>query len=396
MKIPDAVKEWITFIGPNGPLGQAGTWLWALLLILLGYFVAKMIKTGVRKLLNRTSLDDKIASLLGQDTDGCERAIATFVFWLVMLFVIVMALTLVGQEKTVEPLKGIYDQILGFIPRLLAAGAIGFIAWIIATVVKNVLVSILSASKVDERVGLGESKPITNGVGLIAFFGIILMMLPNALTALQMNDISKPIAEMVGQIFSYIPKLFSGIILFAIGYLVASIVQKVLLGILSSIGTDDLPSKLGYKGSLFGNKSLSEILSYVAMATILVVIGTQSIRLLGFNLISDLAEGFIPGYFRILVALVIFAVAFFVANLVGQLIEGKSQFWARFVRIAIIVFMVGVALQKANISNLTNETFQLIVTCLIVAAAFAAGVGGAIAIGLGGKDKARGLLEKIK
>lgn len=384
------VNRWLEVLGPLGP------WVLALIIIILGYFIAKIIAGVVRKVLGRTSLDDKLANVLGQDTDGCERAIATFVFWLLMLFVVVFALSAAGRSDVVEPLNVILTKILGFIPNLLAALAILFVAWILATVVKNLLVGLLSASRVDERLGLGETRPITNSVGLIAFFGIILMLLPNALDQLGWTQISEPIGNMVETIFSYIPNLLAGIIIFAIGYLVASIVQKVLASVLASIGTDTLPAKLGYTGGDIGGRSLSVIISYIAMATILVIITAQALIVMDLGFISELATTFVPGFLKLLIALVIFAGAFYIANIVGQLIEPKSAFWARVVRIAIIVFLGAVALQKANISDLTNDTFQLIITALIIAAAFAIGVGGAIALGLGGRDKASRWLEKIR
>lgn len=385
------IKGWFDVLGPVGP------WLLALVLIILGYFVAKLIAGVVRKLLQKTSLDDKLAKLLGQDCDGCEKGVSTFVFYLLMLFVVVFALTQAGEEEAVAPLQKILNDIFGFIPNLIAAAVIGFVAWIVATLARNLLVGVLSATKVDERLGLGEKKPITNSVGMIAFFGIILLMLPTALGALEMDEISVPISDMIDQIFSYIPALFSGLVLFALGYLIATIVQKVLANVLSSIGLDSLPAKLGYSGGdIIAGKPLSLMVSYVAMATILVIIGAQAIATMKLGFISELAQDFVPGYFKILAAVIIFCVALYVANIVGQLIEPKSEWWAKFTRIAILVFLGAVALQKANISALTNDIFQYAITATIIAAAFALGVGGAIALGLGGRDRAKNLLESLK
>ncbi|MDF1657402.1 MAG: mechanosensitive ion channel [Verrucomicrobiales bacterium] len=391
MEILEKVKEWLSFLGPAGP------WVLALIVILVGYFIARLLEKLVKKGLSKTSFDDKLATLLGQECDGCEKGFSKFIFYLFMLFVVYFGLSIAGQSEAVAPLKDILDDIFGFIPNLLAAGVIGFVAWIFATLVKNILEGVLTASKVDERLGLGEKKPITNSIGLVAFFGIILIMLPTALGALKMDEISVPISEMIDQIFAYVPSLFSGVVLFAVGYLVASIVQKVLANVLESIGLDKLPEKLGYTGgSLVAGKPLSLILSYVAMATILVTIGAQAIMTMKLGFISELAQDFVPGYFKILAAVIIFCIAIYVANIVGQLIEPKSEFWAKFTRIAILIFLGAVALQKANISSLTNETFQVIITALIVAAAFAFGVGGAIALGLGGRDRAKDMLDKFK
>lgn len=385
------VKEWLSIFGP------AADWVLALLVIVVGYFIARLIEKLVRKGLSKTSVDDKLAKLLGQDCDGCEKGAAKFVFYLFMLIVVYFALNIAGQSEAVAPLQNILNDILGFIPRILAAGVIAFVGWILATLVKNLLVGVLTASKVDERLGLGDKKPITSSLGMIAFFGIFLLILPTALSVLEMDEISVPISDMIDQIFDYIPALFSGIAIFALGYLIASIVQKVLANILGSLGVDTLPSKLGYSGgNEIAGRPLSLIISYVAMATILVMIGAQAIGIMKLGFISDLAEGFVEGYFNILAAVIIFAIAVYVANIVGQLVEPQSEFWAKVTRIAILVFLGAVALQKANISSLTNETFQLLITATIIAAAFAVGVGGAIALGLGGRERAKAALEKLK
>ena len=387
----DKVKGWLDIFGPAGP------WIFALLIIIVGYLLAKLVSSLLRKGLDKANFDDRMAKLLGQDCEGCEKGVSIFIFYLLMLFVVVFALNVAGQAKAVQPLQDIINQIFGFIPNLLAAAVIGFVAWILATLAKNILQAILSASKVDERLGMGDKKPVTNSVGMVAFFGIILLLLPSVLDALKLQEISEPINTIVRQITGYVPALFSGIILFAIGYLVASIVQRVLANVLSTIGVDSLPSKLGYSdGDLVAGKPLSLVISYVAMATILVIIGAEAIEIMKLGFVSDLAQDFVGGYFKILAAVIIFCVAMYVANIVGQLIEPKSAFWAKFARISILVFLGAVALQKANISSLTNDTFQVIITAAIIAAAFALGVGGAIALGLGGREKAKSLLESLK
>ncbi|MDA7597482.1 hypothetical protein OAE61_05500 [Verrucomicrobiales bacterium] len=207
-------------------------------------------------------------------------------------------------------------------------------------------------------------------------------------------SVSDPIKVVVDQIFAYIPNLFAGVILFAIGYLIATIVQKVLTNVLSAIGADSLPTKLGNTSEeLIGGKKLSELAGLVAMISILVITGIQAIQTMELGFISDLTENIVPGYFNILVAVIIFAVAFFVANFLSNLVP--SPFWAKVVKVGMIVFLGAVALQKANISSLTNETFQVLITAAIVASAFAVGVGGAIALGLGGRERAKSFLDKV-
>ncbi len=375
-------------------LGPVATWLFALLIIIIGYFVAKLIRTLVVKGLEKTSFDDKIAKLMGQPADGAEKGIGMFVFYLFMLFVVIFALSVAGEETVVEPLKDILSSILGFIPKLLAAAIIGFVTWVIATLAKNIVSGFLGATRVDERLGLGEKKPITSTLSLVVFFGIILIMLPNILAALELDEISEPIATTVDTIFAAVPPILFGLIILGLGYLIASIVQKVLSNVLDAVGLDKLAAGIGFNG--IGGRPLSTVISYIAMATILVIFVAQAIDAMKLEFISDLAENFVPGYFAILSGIIIFIIAIYVAELVAKMLAPKSAFWAKFSKIAILVFAGAVALQRANISSLTNDTFQTIITAAIVAAAFAAGVGGAIALGLGGREKAKALLEKVK
>lgn len=388
--ILDKIQSWLGVLGPAGP------WLLAIGIIIIGYFIALIFRKIVESVLRKTALDENLSKLLGREPEGAEKGVGAFVFYLLMLFIVVVAMSAAGLDAAVEPLKNILGKILAAIPKILAAGAILFVAWVIATVVRQLLEGILGASRIDERLGLGENEPVKTGVGVIAFFGILLLMLPAALGQLEMKEISVPISQMVDNILAYVPRLLGGVILIAIGYLIASIVQKVLAQILGSIGVDNLPARIGYAGDAsIAGKSLSLVISYVAMATILVVIAAEALSTMKLGFISELSEHFVPGYFRILAAVVIVCIGLFVANLVGRLIEPKSAFWAKFVRIAVLVFIGAVALQKANISNLTDETFQLLIHSAIIASAFAAGVGGAIAIGLGGREKAKTLLENI-
>ena len=152
---------------------------------------------------------------------------------------------------------------------------------------------------------------------------------------------------------------------------------------------------MGYAGDgLIGGKSFSSIIGLVIKASILVVMIAESINLMKLDFISVLAVGIVAVYFKLLIAALILCAAFYLANVVGQMVS--SPFWAKVARIGIIVFLGAVALQKADISDLTNDTFQLAITATIIAAAFAGGVGGAIALGLGGREKAKSMLEKLK
>ncbi|MEM6917230.1 MAG: hypothetical protein AAF491_11750, partial [Verrucomicrobiota bacterium] len=141
MEVLETVKGWLEVIG----LKAAAPWILALIVIVIGFYVAKILEKLVKKALSKTSFDDKLAKLLGQDCDGCEKGFSKFVFYLFMLFVVYFGLSIAGQSEAVAPLKTTLDNLFDFIPRILAAAVIGFVAWILATLVRNILEGILTA-----------------------------------------------------------------------------------------------------------------------------------------------------------------------------------------------------------------------------------------------------------
>lgn len=387
----EKIMEWLKVLGPVGP------WVLAIVILIAGYFVARIIRKCVEVALNKTALDEKLAKALGNEPGGVGKGVGMFVFYLVLLFVVIFALGVVGQDTAIEPLKDLLDKFLGFIPKLVACGVILFVAWLLAKIVRELLTGLLSGVKLDERIGTGagDDKPVTKAIAITASFAIVLIMLPQALATLEMKSVSEPIQKLIDQIFAYIPKLFAGIVILAIGFLIAWIVQRVLENVLAAIGTDKVPGFLGYKNEIkIGGQSLSGILSYVAMATILVMTVSQAVLAMDLKLISELADGFVDGYLRILGAVIIIAVALFLANLVGGWIQPKSATWAKVARIAILVFLGAAALQRAGISDLTNGIPELAMRYAIYALALALGVGGAIAFGLGGREQAGKWLSK--
>ena len=76
---------WLSILGPAGP------WILALIIIIVGYVLAKLISNLLKKGLDKANFDDRMAKLLGQDCEGCEKGVSVFVLYLLMLFVVVLA-----------------------------------------------------------------------------------------------------------------------------------------------------------------------------------------------------------------------------------------------------------------------------------------------------------------
>jgi small-conductance mechanosensitive channel len=107
-----------------------------LLLLLIGFIVAKLVSAAVRKLLEKTGVDDKIknsdanryvdAALPGATVSG---GIAKVVFWLIFVFFLFSA---IGALR-IPALTGFMNQVLAYLPNVIAAILIFVVAALVSS-----------------------------------------------------------------------------------------------------------------------------------------------------------------------------------------------------------------------------------------------------------------------
>ena len=109
---------------------------------------------GIKKLLTGLSINQKLASAAGHSTSpspNYEVIISKFVFWFILILVIIAALNVVNISSVSGPLSAMVTQFLVFVPNLIAAVIIGFIAWIVARLIRAGLSRVLAKTQLDEK-----------------------------------------------------------------------------------------------------------------------------------------------------------------------------------------------------------------------------------------------------
>jgi len=109
----EQIQEFFTDLGPIGSSILA--FLGGLLLLIVGYFVARLVASLARRLLKRTSLDNRAAKWL-EGEDGIqpfsvEDVVAKVVFWLIFLFFIVGFLQQINLPGAAAPLQSLLNRI---------------------------------------------------------------------------------------------------------------------------------------------------------------------------------------------------------------------------------------------------------------------------------------------
>lgn len=362
-------------------------WLGALILAVVIFFVGRMLAATigglVTKALGKTGIDDKLASMIGHKS-GAEQGIGKFVYYLLLLFVVIIALGVAKLDKVSGPLQDMLSQFLNFIPNVLGAGVLLYFVLIVAKIVKSLTAGVLDGAKIDERLGSEPGqKPVSNALVTALYCFIILLFIPSVLDLLKIESLSRPVGDIVNQILGAVPNIIIACVLVAIGIMIGQIARKLVSNLLDAAGANKWPAKLGLDVPEEGSRSVSHVVGLIVMISVAVLMISAAISELNISLLSGASEGFAEGYFRVLLAVIIFGGGLLLAKFAYTNLADKNATLAKAARIAIIVLTTVVALKRANLApELTDLPYQF----AIYALATAFGIGGAIAIGLGGKE----------
>ena len=144
----DLLKALVDSLGTKLPNA-----LGALLVLLLGLFVAGILRRIVLKLLTKTTIDERIAERVNLGI-RVDAFVSQLVYYVVVLYVCVIALGFLGLTSVLDPVKAMITNILGYLPSVVGAGIIAYIGYTIANVLAEmsvVLSSRLEAAAVKAR-----------------------------------------------------------------------------------------------------------------------------------------------------------------------------------------------------------------------------------------------------
>ena len=191
-----------------------------------------------------------------------------------MFFVLVAFFQTLGLTLVAQPLNELLSIVFSYLPKLFAALVLALVAWIVATVLKKVILRVLQAAKVDESLGskAGIDKaemPLSQTIAEIVFFLVLLLFLPMILNALALGGLLEPLQLMIGKILAFLPNLFAAAIILIIGWFLAKILQKIVINLLVAMGTERLSEKAGL-AKVLGKQGLSGLIGLVVYILILI------------------------------------------------------------------------------------------------------------------------------
>jgi len=309
----------------------------ALLILVVGLVIAAIARGVTRGILNRTDIDNRIAAgVMGGRADNSnlprvENVISGLVFWIIVLFTIVAVLQALNLEAVSRPLNIFLNQVIGFLPKLVGAAILLAVAWLVASLVKLVATRGLHALRLDERVNqqpAGTTRQpnqlsLSETVGTALYWFIFLLFLLPILNALDLNQALQPVQSLISQILSIVPNILAAVLIAAVGWFFATIVQRIVTNLLTTTGIDQLGTRVGLRQTTSG-QTLSGIVGTIVYVLILIPIAIAALNALRIDAISVPAIAMLqqilnalPGIFT---AALVLIVAYFLGQFVSDLV----------------------------------------------------------------------------
>lgn len=198
---------------------------------------------------------------------------------------------------------------------------------------------------------------------------------------------------------SFVPTFVIAVIIFAIGWILASIVEKLIEGLfktlkvdsaLKSAGMEDVVDRSGYK--LNSGRFVGSLVKWFVIVVFLIA----SFDILGLSQVNSFLNDVVLSYLpQVIVAVLVLMVSVVIADAVKKIVIASAR--AAHVKSAVLlgtiakwaiwIFAILTALFHLGIAPALIQTLFM---GIVVAAALASG----LAFGLGGKEVAGRMLEK--
>jgi hypothetical protein len=302
--------------------------LGAIASLVIGWIVALVISWIVGSILAKTSIDNRLMSALGGGSTiggmSPEKLISTIVFWIVFLFGLVGFLNALGLTSASAPLQNMLSQISLFLPRLLIAAVLAAVAWIVATVVKTLILKSSQSFGLDRRLQVADGGTMPSAtIANLSFWLIIFFFLGPVLEALGLGSSLTPVQNLTNDLIGAVPKIFKAAIIAVVTWFVAKIVRDIVVNLARAAGVDRIGNQLGL-GRTMPNQSLAGIAGTLVYIAILIPGIVQALQALDMPALSGPAvimlEEITIMLPRILTAGALIVLSYFIGRFLADLV----------------------------------------------------------------------------
>lgn len=366
--------------------GNLSTALAALIIIILGWFIAGILKRIIAKLINKTGIDNKLKN----SKISLSDFISKLVYFLVMIFVFTLALEKLGMTSVLEPLKIMLSNFTGFLPNIIGAGLVCYIGYMLATIVSELVeLSGDSIQKLTSKLKLPENIDLVKIIKKVVFIFIFIPLLISAFNILNMESISEPATSMLNDFFSAIPKIIVATIILILFVIGGRFLSELIKDLLNSMNINNFFNKAGLS-SITGSSNIVKMIGNLVYFFIILFGLTTALEKLEFTYLSETLYTVTNYAGKIIFGLIILAIGNWIATIAANNFSknDNNTFVASIIKIAIIAIFLAIGLRTMGIADeIINLAFgiSLATVALTIILSF----------GLGGREAAGKQMEKI-
>lgn len=292
------------------------------------------------------------------------------------------------MSNIVDSFTSVLDKIIGFLPNLIGAIVLLLIAWIIAIIVKKIIVKGLGAlgfeawlqkkGLVDDQGGNANADGIVQTFGKLAYFFIFLLFLPPVFDQLKMKAVSMPIKGMMTSMFNFAPKIVVAVIILIVGLFIAKILGTLVKNVLANFKVSRFNKYVNFgedKNSIDIPIATGWIISTL-VGLFFTVQALNTVNLKVLNKIGDAIIGYLP---LVISGAIILALGFIGGNLLAKLLNKSTgnAMLAEIAKYLVIIVSVFMTLDQLHFAkSIVNVAFLLILGAVAVAFAISFGIGG--------------------
>ncbi|MFN8475172.1 MAG: mechanosensitive ion channel [Anaerolineae bacterium] len=360
----------------------------AVVILLIAWLVAAILRWVVRKILNAFRLDDRVRS------PGLTAIIASIVFWVTILIFLPSALSALGATSILEPLNALVSSILAWIPQIIAAIVILIIGVFIARLLRQIVTSALQAIGTDRVGGRFGFQGLSALVGLIVYILVLVPTLIAAMGALNLTVLTAPLTAMLTEFLNAIPNIIAAIVLIIVAYYIGRVVGQIVTDLLTGLGFNRIFLWMGVANvESKSGQTPSRVVGTLVFVFIVYTAVMQAIFVLGWSDLGALLSQFLVIAIQVILGLIIIGFGLWLATMVGRGVRASGwpskNLLALIGEIAIFILFAAMGLTQMGLGQ------QIVVLAFGLTLGGVA-IAGALAFGLGGRAWAGQVLEDAR
>jgi hypothetical protein len=202
--------------------------------------------------------------------------------------------------------------------------------------------------------------------------------------------------QLIDSFLVFLPELIAALLIIFLGLVVSFLLKKIAIKLFDSFNLDDWFEEQNLN-TIFGSKSISDIVGFIVMWGVFFVFLQESLLILKLSILTNFIDVWLNFAIKIIVGGIILFMAMIFGRYLRNVVDSMDYLFNHLFAVIIEIVIIYIALVMAiNIVGLPTflleMSFLILITGVVIALSFAIG----ISFGLALKDDAKIILSEVR